>query len=66
MSDTIRFICPKLSCRSVLSVPGKARGKVVRCSSCGTNVRVPGGATKPTRPAAPTPDAAGEAEKTVK
>ncbi len=40
-SDAVRVICPNLKCRSVLTVPGSARGKVVRCSQCGSRVRIP-------------------------
>jgi len=52
MSETIRMICPSLKCRAILSVPGNARGKTVRCRQCGSNVRVPGGAKAPPAPAA--------------
>jgi len=41
MSDTIRMICPSLKCRAILSVPGSARGRTVRCRQCGSNIRVP-------------------------
>jgi predicted RNA-binding Zn-ribbon protein involved in translation (DUF1610 family) len=42
MSETtIRIMCPNLTCRKVLAVPPIARGKAVRCRSCGTNIRVP-------------------------
>lgn len=42
MSDeTLRIMCPKLTCRRMLSVPESARGRVVRCRNCGTNIRVP-------------------------
>jgi len=42
MSDeTIRIMCPKLTCRRMLSVPESSRGRVVRCRNCGTNIRVP-------------------------
>ncbi len=40
-TDTLRIICPNLRCRAVLSVPGEARGKTVRCRQCGMRVRVP-------------------------
>ena len=46
----IRIICPNLKCRAVLSTPPKARGQSVRCSMCGTRVRVPD-APKPKAPA---------------
>jgi hypothetical protein len=34
-------MCPNLTCRKVLAVPGSARGKTVRCRACGTNIKVP-------------------------
>lgn len=34
-------MCPNLACRRILAVPITARGKVVKCSGCGKNVRVP-------------------------
>ncbi|MBL8875928.1 MAG: hypothetical protein JNM86_09060 [Phycisphaerae bacterium] len=57
-ADTVRIMCPNLTCRKVLAVPGNARGKTVRCKNCGTNIRVPGlnagneGHAKPSAPAA--------------
>ena len=48
MSDrenSIRIMCPNLTCRKVLAVPSTARGKTVRCRSCGTAIRIPGGAS---------------------
>lgn len=48
-SSAIRLICPNLKCRSVLSVPGAARGKTVRCRQCGMRVRVPD-TGRPSRP----------------
>ena len=47
MSDPkmVRIMCPNLTCRKVLSIPDVARGKTVRCKSCGTNIRIP--ANKP-------------------
>lgn len=45
----IRILCPNLGCRRVLAVPDHARGKIVRCRECGTNVRIP--ATKGEPPA---------------
>ncbi len=39
--STIRIMCPNLTCRKVLAVPPIARGKTVRCRTCGTNIRVP-------------------------
>lgn len=40
-SQTVRIMCPNLSCRSILAVPVSARGKLVRCKACGTNISVP-------------------------
>jgi hypothetical protein len=42
--DTIRLICPNLKCRRVLAVPVTARGKTIRCGSCGTSISVPASA----------------------
>ena len=39
--DTVRIMCPNLTCRKVLAVPTSARGKTVRCRNCSTNIRVP-------------------------
>ncbi len=39
--QALRIICPNLTCRSLLSVPANARGKVVRCRQCGTNIKIP-------------------------
>ncbi|MFA9478339.1 hypothetical protein ACERK3_08525 [Phycisphaerales bacterium AB-hyl4] len=50
-SSTLRMICPNLKCRSVLSVPAAARGKVVRCRQCRQRVQVPVIATPPAKPA---------------
>jgi len=41
MADAVRVICPNLRCRSILSVPGHARGKTVRCRQCGMRVKIP-------------------------
>lgn len=41
MSQTVRIICPNLSCKKVLAVPESARGKTVRCKACHTAIRVP-------------------------
>ncbi len=38
---TVKIMCPKLTCRKVLSVPEAARGRTVRCRLCGTAIRVP-------------------------
>jgi hypothetical protein len=34
-------MCPNLGCQRVLAVPSAARGKVVRCRGCGSNIRIP-------------------------
>lgn len=39
--ETVRIMCPALSCRKVLAVPKSARGKTVRCRNCGSTIRVP-------------------------
>lgn len=39
--SSIRIMCPNLTCRKVLAVPKTARGKTVRCKTCGTNIRIP-------------------------
>jgi len=49
-SSTIRIMCPNLVCRKVLAVPTSARGKVVRCRNCGTNIRVPEDSSKKPAP----------------
>ncbi len=46
----IRIMCPNLACRRVLAVPITARGKVVKCSGCGKNVRVPKTTVPPAEP----------------
>jgi LSD1 subclass zinc finger protein len=50
-NSLIRIMCPNLSCQRILVVPEGARGKVVRCSMCGMNVRIP--APKKEEPVAP-------------
>ena len=52
----IRIICPNLKCRTILSVPGNARGKSVRCRACGSRVSIP--AFRFTKANAPDPAAA--------
>jgi RNase P subunit RPR2 len=39
--DVVRIMCPKLGCQRILAVPAAARGKLVRCRTCGSNIRVP-------------------------
>ncbi len=42
MSDeSVRIMCPNLTCRKVLAVPASARGKTVRCRNCATTIRIP-------------------------
>ena len=43
--NMIRLICPSLQCRRILAVPPSVRGKTIRCSACGTTIRVPEGKT---------------------
>lgn len=52
-AESIRIMCPKLTCKTILAVPVTARGKVVRCKNCGTTLRVPAPPTTATseRPA---------------
>ena len=47
MTESIRILCPNLKCRALLSVPGAARGKSVRCRGCGTRVRIPAPVSNP-------------------
>jgi len=56
-TDTIRIMCPNLSCRKILGVPATARGKTVKCRVCSTSIRVPEDAGKrPSAKAAPPSD----------
>ena len=50
----ITLLCPNLTCRAVLQVPDKVRGKQIRCGKCGCCFLVPGGPMK-SQPAAPVP-----------
>jgi transcription elongation factor Elf1 len=38
---SITIMCPSLSCRCLLRVPDKVRGKKVRCGQCGIVFSVP-------------------------
>jgi len=49
-----------MACKRVLAVPTHARGKLVRCKSCGINIRIP--QQKKEEPAPATPDAADQAK----
>jgi hypothetical protein len=40
-NQVIRIMCPNLVCQRILAVPSHARGKLVRCRSCTTNIRIP-------------------------
>lgn len=46
-TGSVKIMCPKLTCRKILAVPELARGKTVRCKSCGTCIRVPQKAVEP-------------------
>ncbi|MDZ4754193.1 MAG: hypothetical protein SGJ11_06810 [Phycisphaerae bacterium] len=39
--DVLRIMCPQLGCQRILAVPQTARGKLVRCRNCGTNIKIP-------------------------
>ena len=39
--SVIRIMCPNVSCKRILAVPAHARGKLVRCRSCGATIRIP-------------------------
>ncbi len=59
MAESLRIMCPNLTCRKVLAIPVAARGKTVRCRACATNIKIPnagiGGAShsEPATPAKP-------------
>lgn len=55
--QTVRIMCPNLTCRRVLAVPNSARGKTVRCRNCSTNIRVPSASGTPAAPKAEAPPA---------
>lgn len=55
-AETVRIMCPNLTCRKLLAVPAAARGKMVRCRACSTNIRVPN-APAPKAPPAGQPGA---------
>jgi hypothetical protein len=56
---SIRIMCPNLRCRSILAVPDEARGRLVRCKGCGSNIKVPD-------KAAPKPDEAAPSDAKAK
>ena len=37
----VKVMCPNLGCQRILAVPTHARGEVVRCGGCNTNIRIP-------------------------
>ena len=37
----VKVMCPNLSCQRILAVPAHARGEIVRCGGCNTNIRIP-------------------------
>lgn len=39
--SVIQVMCPNLRCRAILAVPTEARGRLVRCKNCGTNIKIP-------------------------
>ncbi len=47
MPTTVQLLCPNLRCRKFLAVTDDLRGKLVKCQSCQTMLRVP--APKPDR-----------------
>ena len=56
-TSAVRLLCPNLKCRTILAVPASARGKTVRCRSCGMRIQVPGGNAKPAPQASADTDA---------
>lgn len=49
--QSIRIVCPNLTCRALLSVPTSARGRIVRCRQCGMNIKIPTPQARDTQPA---------------
>lgn len=45
--QTVRIMCPNLTCKKILVVPVSSRGKTVRCKNCSTTIRVPQKAAQP-------------------
>ncbi len=39
--EFVRFMCPKLRCRAILTAPVSARGRDVRCPHCSTRIKIP-------------------------
>lgn len=66
-NETLRIMCPKLTCKKILVVPASSRGKNVRCKNCGSTIRVPDRpppAPPPENAAPPAPAANGTATPT--
>ncbi len=40
-NNVVKVMCPNLGCQRILAVPARARGEVVRCRGCNTNIRIP-------------------------
>lgn len=59
-AEVIRIMCPNLACQRILAVPSHARGKLVRCRSCGMNVRIP--QTKTAKTDTPSGDVASDSK----
>lgn len=59
-TEVIRIMCPNLACQRILAVPSHARGKLVRCRSCGMNVRIP--QTKTAKTETPAGEAASDSK----
>jgi hypothetical protein len=60
--ETLRVMCPNLTCRKILAVPTSARGKTVRCRACQTNIRIPG---EPQKDLPKKPEGASGSEKSA-
>jgi hypothetical protein len=61
--EVIRIMCPNLGCQRVLAVPSSARGKLVRCRGCGSNIRIPENRVGEAPKAAPTGSSSGQQQK---
>jgi len=54
--QTVRIMCPNLTCKKILVVPVSSRGKTVRCKNCSITIRVPMKAAPPAAPPAQSAD----------
>ena len=61
--EVIRIMCPNLGCQRVLAVPSSARGKLVRCRGCGSNIRIPENRVGEAPKAAQTGSSSGQQQK---